>query len=161
MGCFQKAGVDCTDTYASVMATRTFRYLLQLYNSEEENSMEHWDVSTAFIHAPEGKGVDETSHWTRSEGQGVVGVFVKALYGTKQAANAWQQHLRKLMVEDEFNPLILDPATYVKRKGLLGTHVDDLFVVSNLGRSMKVPLSQTVDQNVGGGKVDLTNAYPT
>src|SRR5690348_3711003 len=44
MGCFQKAGVDYTDTYASVMATRTFRFLLQLYNSEEAISMEHWDV---------------------------------------------------------------------------------------------------------------------
>src|SRR4029079_16629724 len=52
MGCFQKEGVDYTDTYASVMATRTFRYLLQLFNSKETHSMEHWDVSTAFIHAP-------------------------------------------------------------------------------------------------------------
>lgn len=52
MGCFQRAGVDYTDTYASVMNTRTFRMLLQLYNSQEENSMVHWDVSTAFIHAP-------------------------------------------------------------------------------------------------------------
>src|SRR3954451_5953059 len=52
MGCFQKAGIDYTDTYASVMATRTFRFLLQLYNSEEEHSMDHWDVSTAFFHAP-------------------------------------------------------------------------------------------------------------
>jgi len=26
MGCFQKAGVDYTDTYASVMSTRMFRY---------------------------------------------------------------------------------------------------------------------------------------
>ena len=52
MGCFQQAGVDYTDTYASVMSTRTFRMLLQLYNSHEEHSMRHWDVSTAFIHAP-------------------------------------------------------------------------------------------------------------
>jgi len=34
------------------MSTRMFRYLLQVYNSEEANSMEHWDVSTAFKHAP-------------------------------------------------------------------------------------------------------------
>ncbi len=31
MGCFQKAGIDYT---ASVMSTRMFRYLLQIYNSE-------------------------------------------------------------------------------------------------------------------------------
>jgi hypothetical protein len=28
MGCFQKEGIDFTDTYASVMATRTFRMIL-------------------------------------------------------------------------------------------------------------------------------------
>ena len=52
MGCFQQAGVDYTDTYASVMSTRTFRMLLQLYNSHEQHEMVHWDVSTAFVHAP-------------------------------------------------------------------------------------------------------------
>ena len=52
MGCFQKKDVDYTDTYASVMATRTFRYLLQLLNSDQLHVMEHWDVSTAFIHVP-------------------------------------------------------------------------------------------------------------
>ena len=68
-----------------------------------------------------------------------------ALYGTKQAAHTWQQHLKGLMVEVGFTPLVLDPATYVKREGegfvLVGTHVDDLFVVSNVtGRPMKVQL---------------------
>lgn len=52
MGCFQKEGIDYTDTYASVMSTRTFRMLLQIYNDCDTNQMEHWDVSTAFIHAP-------------------------------------------------------------------------------------------------------------
>ena len=52
MGCFQRAGVDYTETYASVMNTRTFRMILQLYNSNAEHHMVHWDVSTAFIHAP-------------------------------------------------------------------------------------------------------------
>ena len=74
-----------------------------------------------------------------------VNLLVKALYGTKQAAHAWQQHLKKLMVVEGFVPLVLDPATYVKRQGeafvVVGTHVDDLFVVSNLaGRKMKESL---------------------
>ena len=49
MGRLQKHGKDFTDTYASVMSTRMFRLLLQVY---ESNQMEHWDVSTAFVHAP-------------------------------------------------------------------------------------------------------------
>jgi len=49
MGCFQKEGIDYTDTYASVMSTRSFRMLLQLYNSCATHGLEHWDVSTAFV----------------------------------------------------------------------------------------------------------------
>ena len=74
-----------------------------------------------------------------------VWLLLKALYGTKQAAHAWQLHLRKLLAEEGFMPLVLDPATYAKRDGdaftLVGTHVDDLFVVSNgQGRKMKESL---------------------
>ena len=74
-------------------------------------------------------------------------LLVKALYGTKQAAHAWQQHLKKLLVEVDFMPLVVDPATYVKREGsgytVVGTHVDDLFVVSNTeGRALKNKLWQ-------------------
>ena len=72
-------------------------------------------------------------------------LLVKALYGTKQAAHAWQQHLRALLVDAGFSPLLLDPATYVKRVGsgfvIIGTHVDDLFVVFNpAGKSTKEQL---------------------
>ena len=61
----------------------------------------------------------------------------KALYGTKQAAHAWQQHLKQLLKEQNFSSLILDPATYVKRAKdeyvIVGTHVDDLFVLYSKG----------------------------
>ena len=93
MGCFQKQNIDFTDTYASVMATRTFRYLLQLVNSDRAHSMEHWDVSTAFIHAP----LKEQVWMRQASGHEVKGkeswvcLLLKALYGTKQAAHAWQQ----------------------------------------------------------------------
>ena len=90
--------------------------------------------------------MDETSsgHEVKDK-ESWVYLLVKALYGTKQAAHAWQQHLKKLMVVEGFVPLVLDPATYVKRQGgafvVVGTHVDDLFVVSNLaGRKMKESL---------------------
>ena len=119
MGCFQKKDVDFFETYASVMSTRTFRYLLQLLNSQESHIMEHWDVSTAFIHAP----LKEKVYMRQATGHEVKGKedwvcqLVKALYGTKQAAHAWQQHLRKLLGVEGFSPLRLDPATYVKRVG--------------------------------------------
>lgn len=63
MGCFQRPGVDYMETYASVMATRTFRILLQIYNSDAKNTMLHWDVSTAFVHAPRGARLHASSVW--------------------------------------------------------------------------------------------------
>ena len=39
MGCFQKEGIDYTDTYASVISTRGFRMLFQLLNSDASH---HW-----------------------------------------------------------------------------------------------------------------------
>jgi hypothetical protein len=119
------------------MNTRTFRMLLQLYNNSEENSMVHWDVSTAFIHAP----LEEKVYMKQATGHEVAGkesyvyLLVRALYGTKQAAHAWQKHLRGLLSHMDFQPLVVDPATYQRRKGeafaFVGTHVDDLFIVFN------------------------------
>ncbi len=144
MGCFQKAGIDYSDTYASVMSTRAFRMLLWLVNSHKDHRMDHWDVSTAFIHAP----LKEKVWMKQATGHEVPGkeswvcLLLKALYGTKQAAHAWQQHLKKLLGEVGLKPLILDPATYLLRDGeafiATGTHVDDLFVVYNvLGRKLR------------------------
>ena len=49
MGFSQKEGVDFKETFASVMKSKSFRILLALWNAIGENSMEHWDVKTAFI----------------------------------------------------------------------------------------------------------------
>ena len=135
MGCFQREGIDVTDTFACVMSTRTFRTLLQLWNSDPTHSMDHWDVSTAFIHAP----LKERVYMKQATGHEVKGkeswvyLLKKALYGTKQAAHAWQQHLKMLLAKCGLLPLIVDPATYVLHDDgafvLAGTHVDDLFVM--------------------------------
>ena len=60
----------------------------------------------------------------------------KALYGTKQAARAWQQHLKQLLHACGAVPLTYDDAVYKVTTPdggwvLVGTHVDDLFVLCN------------------------------
>jgi len=106
--------------------------------------MGHWDVSTAFVHAP----LAERVYMRQASGHEVKGKetwvyqLVKALYGTKQAARAWQQHLKILLQRAKCLPLENDAATYVRREGtafvLIGTHVDDLFVLHNaLGTRLK------------------------
>ena len=143
MGCFQQPGKDYTDTYASVMTTHTFRLLLQLYNSDPSHRMAHWDVSTAFVHAP----LKERVYMKQASGHEVKGretwvyLLVKALYGTKQAAHAWQQHLKKLLCKANCKPLQNDEATYMRREGgafvLIGTHVDVFVLYNAKGEALK------------------------
>lgn len=155
MGCFQKAGVDYYDTYASVMNTRTFRVMLKIYNDDREAEMLHWDVSTAFIHAP----LQEKVYMRQASGHIVKGketwvyLLVKALYGTKQAARAWQLHLRSILIEADLQPMQNDPATYVWRRDdsylIVGTHVDDIFVLFNKkGEMAKNKLWQVVSKHL-------------
>jgi len=51
MGNFQREGVDFHETFASVMRTKSFRVLLQLWNASADHDMEHWDIKSAFINA--------------------------------------------------------------------------------------------------------------
>ena len=73
--------------------------MIQLYNSDEGNALEHWDVSTAFIHAPlkEQVWMKQASGHEEKGKETWVCLLLKALYGTKQAAHAWQQHLKAIM----------------------------------------------------------------
>ena len=132
--------VHCSAMHCALhMDTGSVHFFLTRGYSDRAHSMEHWDVSTAFIHAP----LKEQVWMRQASGHEVKGkkswvcLLLKALYGT-----AWQQHLKQLMLKEGFTSLILDPATYIKRQGnafvIVGTHVDDLFVVSNSqGRKMK------------------------
>ena len=140
MGCFQREGLDYHDTFASVARTKTLRVMMVIYNSSSEFSCEHWDIKNAFVNAP----IDEDIWIELPDGHSIPGVdrtrsalkLAKALYGTKQAAHAWQQFLKKLLAECGGVPLTYDDAVYkiVDPDGgwvLVGTHVDDLFVLCN------------------------------
>lgn len=92
MGCNQKEGVDYFHTMASVMNIKGFRIALATWNAESDTEMEHWDVTSAFTNAE----VEEDIWIAPPEGyqtgaEGKVCKLVKALYGTKQAGNAWQK----------------------------------------------------------------------
>ena len=52
MGYTQVEGIDYGETHASVMATKSFRILLALWNFDKSLDFQHWDVKTAFVNAP-------------------------------------------------------------------------------------------------------------
>ena len=99
MGNFQREGIDYFDTFASVMQTKTFRILLQLWNCSSSHSMEHWDIKAAFINAPleEDIWIEQPAGHVVSGAEGMVCKLVKALYGTKQAGRAWQKFLSGIL----------------------------------------------------------------
>ena len=59
----------------------------------------------------------------------------KALYGTKQAAHAWQKYLSSILVSLGGRRNLKDECIYIFRDGggvcIIGTHVDDLFPLCN------------------------------
>ena len=59
--------------------------------------MEHWNISTAFIHALSRRrcGCARQAGTKSKAKRNWVYLLKKAPYETKQAAHAWQQHLKK------------------------------------------------------------------
>ena len=79
------------------MVTKSFRTLLVLWNLDPKLTMEHWDIKQAFVNAP----LDETIYVHPvpgfSQKEGSILRLKKALYGTKQAAHAWQKFLKGIL----------------------------------------------------------------
>lgn len=80
------------------MNTKSFRILLAIYNYDNNMNMEHWDVKQAFVNAPiqETVYVHQVRGLERPGKEGKILKLNKALYGTKQAAHAWQTYLSKI-----------------------------------------------------------------
>ena len=136
MGFTQVAGVDYNETFASVMVTKSFRTLLVIWNLDPNLSMEHWDIKQAFINAPldEIIYVRPVSGFERESGE--ILKLKKALYGTKQAAHAWQKFLTRILRKLGGIPHPKDDCVFIFREGetswlFLSTHVDDIFVLFN------------------------------
>ena len=119
------------------MNTKSFRILLALYNFYEEMRMEHWDIKQAFVNAPleETVYVHPVKGFERKGTEGKVMKLNKALYGTKQAAHAWQVYLSSILVGEGGRKNLKDECIYIFREGegvcIIGTHVDDIFPLYN------------------------------
>jgi len=106
---------------------------------------EHWDVKTAFVNAPLKETVfcHQVAGFEKVGTEGQVLRLRKALYGTKQAAHAWQQFLCKILLDLGAKRHPKDECIYLFRERekeekidsflFLGTHVDDLFPLCNEG----------------------------
>ena len=82
------------------MTTKSFRILLAIWNFDKNLSFEHWDVKTAFVNAPLQEVVycRQVPGFEKSGHEKHVLLLKKALYGTKQGANAWQKFLAEILL---------------------------------------------------------------
>lgn len=139
MGCFQQAGMDYFNIDASVMNLNGTRMTMAEWISDPENTMERWDVTAAFPNADIEEDIwvcQPPGYEHLTGGSGFVLKLKKALYGTKQAARAWQQKVRSIIESVGGSPILIDKATYVLKDDVGGwcvipTHVDDFFPTFN------------------------------
>ena len=133
----QVQGIDYEETFASVMIGKSFKILLAIWNFFPELQFEHWDVKTAFVNAPLKEKIycRQVPGFEKPGTEKKILLLKKALYGTKQAAHAWQKFLTEILVKQGGVRCRKDECVYIFRKGkgfcFLSTHVDDLFPLFN------------------------------
>ena len=141
MGYTQIEGVDFFETFASVMTSKSFRILLSIWNNDRDLRFEHWDVKNAFVNAPLKEEIfcHQVAGFEREGKQGKILRLKKALYGTKQAAHAWQQHLAQIFTELGGKRNLKDECVYMFREGqgflFLGTRRRFVSVVQSSRRT--------------------------
>jgi hypothetical protein len=155
MGFTQVEGVDYVETFASVMMQKSFRIMCALWNCDPSLSFEHWDVKTAFVNAPlsEVVYVHQLKGFEKAGREHDILRLKKALYGTKQAAHAWQEFLVKILVSCGAVRHPKDECIFVFREGsgwvMMGTHVDDLFPLYNVhGRRIRDKILTELKKNM-------------
>ena len=136
-GYTQRFGIDYHETYSSVIAGTSLRFLICIAVNKNWK-IYHYDFTTAYLNAPlliplylqkpEGfvqHGGDKTE----------VCMLNKALFGLKQAGRAWQHELIDAMNAPGFQRSEKEPCMFFKQTNnhttLIGTYVDDLLITGD------------------------------
>jgi hypothetical protein len=152
IGTGQRPGLEYNDTYAPVLRYKTLRALLCIA-AIHDLELAQLDVQTAFLNGemkeevymrlPPGLDwLDDPEYeaaaargggggHSRSDDGGQVCLLHKAVYGTKQASNVWNEAIDATLRRLEFHACAADPCLYVHRCAsgrviLLGLFVDDM-----------------------------------
>lgn len=114
-GFSQKYGEDYDEVFAPVVRHTTFRVMLTIAG-QDKLIVVHYDAKTAFLNGQ----LKETIYMRQPEGYAVkdkeemVCKLIKSIYGLKQAAKAWNDHLDDVLKSDGFQQSEADPCLYVK-----------------------------------------------
>jgi hypothetical protein len=149
-GFSQKPGIDFSNdgTFAPVMRFETLRTFLAFAASMKWD-IKQFDVKGAYLHALLQELIFMDQPHGFDDGSGRVCKLIRAIYGLRQAGNAWNRELNAAMKEIGFIQLKSDPCCYIRRQGedfeILLVWVDDIIsIASNDSRN------DIVEQDLGG-----------
>ena len=136
------------DTYAATVRTENVR-LTMLLSAINGDTPIDGDVSTAYLFAYTKEKIYTTCGPEFGQYQGKRAIIVKALYGTKSAANAWWQDLSNSLRSLSFTPSKIDPSFWWKlhpssdRYQYLIHHVDDFNTIGPTSKETVKLLKQS------------------
>lgn len=134
-GCSQRPGIDYTETYAPVIHASSTKFMLA-YGVKHKLKGFQLDVKRAFLNASmkdivyvsQIPGFPDPNYPTKE----YCFRLTRAVYGTKQAARAWNDHLVAIFDEIGLVPTLSDPCIFKPTSAvapLVGVHVDDMHVL--------------------------------
>jgi hypothetical protein len=133
-GYSQRYGIDYFDVWAPTGKLPAYRATLS-YAAQHNYDVTLLDIKCAFLNGE----LHETVYARPPPGVDVGKVWIlrKALYGLKQAAHAWHKDFRMTLSELGYQPCLVDPAVFIRKRRtdvteddrgpvcVIFTHVDD------------------------------------
>jgi len=144
-GFSQIPGIDFDDTFAPTVRQDVLRILLHLtisfgwYRGQD-------DVTAAFLNAELVETIYMRQPQGFSDGTDRVCKLVRSLYGLKQAARCWNQHLHAALLKLGYHRTYSDSAVYVRQIQqdvvILAIHVDNFLSFGNTQPGLKSARTQ-------------------
>ena len=146
--------IDSTglDVYASNMETISARVLMLIASANKQEVLTG-DIGVAYLYAKVGQKVycrlgTEFSIYDESIKTGSLATVETALYGLPTSANKWHAHLAGTLLSMGFKPSRYDNDVWLRPDGkksydYIGTHTDDLMVVSHHAADIMETLRKT------------------
>lgn len=132
-GFSQKFGTDYDLVFAPVAKQTTFRTLLTLA-SKRGMQVRHIDAKTAFLNGHLKETIYMKQPLGFCEGDGLVCLLKKSIYGLKQAAKTWNDAIHAVLMDAGFRQNCADPCLYSRKVNddwcYLLIYVDDMIVAA-------------------------------
>jgi len=133
-GYAQQYGFDYTETFAPTLHTQSLRLIFILSLTSPNHLVDQLDVKSAFLNAPLNENVYMEVPDGMSAPAGHCIKLLRALYGIKQAPNAWNTDIDCTLRSFSFSVCEKEPCLYFllvppSHRIVIGLFVDDLVVV--------------------------------